>query len=57
MPKILTGAQTRILIQIGLGFGANFFDFFLQLDSNLIGLAFFNFIMTFVKVKSISLIL
>jgi len=24
MPKILLGVQARILIQIGLGFGANF---------------------------------
>ena len=30
------------------------FDSFLQLDSNLIGLAFFDFIMAFVKVKSLT---
>jgi len=45
MPKILTDVQAGILIRIGLGFGANSFDSLLQLDLNLIGLAFFNFIM------------
>ena len=33
------------------------FDSLLQLDLNLIGLAFFNFIMALVKVKSISFLL
>ena len=33
------------------------FDSLLQLDSNLIGLAFFDFIMALVKVKSISFLL
>ena len=45
MPKILTDVQAEILIRIGLGFGVNFFDSLLQVDLNLIGLAFFNFIM------------
>ena len=52
MLQILTSVQVGILIQIGLGFGANSFDSLLQLDLNLIGLAFFDFIVALVKVKS-----
>ena len=56
MPKILTGAQAGILIRIGLDLVQISFDSLLQLDSNFIGLTCFNFIMTLVKVKSISLL-
>ena len=54
MPQILTGVQARILFEMNLDLVKISFDSLLQLDSNFIGLAFFNFIMALVKVSPLA---